>query len=171
VANVRHVNRPKPWVVEYRTNAGAKRSQSFAKKRDAEAFRGTVETARRRGALVDPAEGRITVTDWSSQWLAIAAADLKPKTVASYRSLLDSRILPALGGCPIATLRPGDVDLWVASMRADGLSFSRIRQAHSFSRQCLSWPSGTIAFPGTSLEPQICRQSAVARLRTSREMS
>ena len=80
--------------------------------------------------LVDPAEGRITLTEWSGEWLNVAGADLKPKTLQSYRSLLDSRILPTFGPCAISSIRPGDVDAWVASLRRDRLSPSRIRQAH-----------------------------------------
>jgi integrase len=60
----------------------------------------------------------------------LVGPDLKPKTLAGYQSLLRSRILPTFGAWPIADIRPGDVDAWIAAMRRDGLSPSRIRQAH-----------------------------------------
>ena len=130
MAHIRKVDRPKPWVVSWRVH-GKYRSRSFARKVEAEAFEASIEDAsRNRGVLVDPHDGRVTVEDWSEEWITIAAPDLKPKTLASYRSLLRSRILPTFGRSPIAEIRPGDVDAWVAGMKADGLSPSRIRQAH-----------------------------------------
>jgi hypothetical protein len=122
MANIRKVNRPKQWLVEWRTPAGRKRSQAFAKKHQAEAFHATKVVERARGVLMDPNEGRITVEHWSAEWLDLVRADLKPKTVAGYESLLRSRVLPTFGDWPIADLRPGDVDAWIAGMRRDSLS-------------------------------------------------
>jgi integrase len=130
VAHVRRVDRAKPWVVSWRVH-GKYRSKSFARKADAEAFEASIEDAtRNRGILIDPHDGRITVKDWSEEWLRIAGADLKPKTVAGYRSLLRSRIIPTFGRYPIADVGAGDVDAWIADMKFDGLSPSRVRQAH-----------------------------------------
>jgi integrase len=131
VAHIRRVKtRRQPWVVRFRTPDGLERSRSFSRKTAAEAFRASVETARNRGELVDPSQGRIRLDAWSEEWLTIVSVDLKPKTIASYRSLLDSRILPSFGAWTLAHLRPGDVDRWIVGMRSDGLSPSRIRQAH-----------------------------------------
>ena len=131
MAHIRKVkSRPQPWVVRFRTPEGLQRSRSFARRVDAEAFRASVEVSRSRGELVDPALGKISIGEWSTRWLDAVAPGLKPKTLASYESLLDSRILPAFGDWSLTSLRPGDVDGWVAGMRAAGLSPSRIRQAH-----------------------------------------
>lgn len=130
MAHVRKVDRPKPWIVSWRVH-GKYRSRAFARKVDAEAFEASVEdAARNRGLTIDPHEGRVTLADWSEEWLRIAALGLKPKTLATYRSLLRSRIVPTFGSWPIAELGPGDVDSWIAGMKAEGLSPSRIRQAH-----------------------------------------
>jgi integrase len=53
----------------------------------------------------------------------------KPKTVATYESLLRSVVLSALGDRPLATITPLDVELWLASLEARTLSASRRRQA------------------------------------------
>jgi integrase len=79
---------------------------------------------------MDPNAGRVPLDAWSNEWLALVGPDLKPKTRAGYESLLRSRILPTFGAWPIANVGPGDVDAWIAGMRRDGLSPSRIRQAH-----------------------------------------
>jgi site-specific recombinase XerD len=55
--------------------------------------------------------------------------DLKPKTTAGYRSLLDHRIVPTFGSVQIARIRQLDVRKWLAAMATGGLSASRRRQA------------------------------------------
>jgi len=131
VAHIRKVaGRPQPWVVRYRTPEGLQRSRSFGRRMDADTFRAGVEVSRSRGELVDPVLGKISLGEWSTLWLRAVAPGLKPKTLASYESLLNSRILPAFGDWPLTGVRPGDVDGWIARMRSDGLSPSRIRQAH-----------------------------------------
>ena len=47
-----------------------------------------------------------------------------------YQSLLRSRVLPVFGNRQLRHIRPADVRAWVASMVAEGLSASRVRQAH-----------------------------------------
>ena len=82
------------------------------------------------GRWLDPTEGQTTVRDWSARWLAAVSPQLKPKTRASYRSLINSRINPTLGDRELSALRPITVTEWVAEMRTGGLSPSRIRQAY-----------------------------------------
>ncbi|WP_432165027.1 tyrosine-type recombinase/integrase [Streptomyces sp. bgisy031] len=82
------------------------------------------------GRWLDPAEGQTTVRDWSARWLAAVSPQLKHKTQATYRSLVNSLIEPALGDRKLSSLRPITIAEWVASMRARGLSASRIRQAY-----------------------------------------
>jgi integrase len=84
----------------------------------------------RRGTWVPPDLRRVTVAEWSERWLSGARATLKPKTVASYESLLRSRILPTFGDRELRSVRPSDVGDWIGGMIEDGLSASRIRQAH-----------------------------------------
>lgn len=63
---------------------------------------------------------------------------LKPKTIRSYESLLASRIVPSLGAYPIGSIVPSDVQAWVNEMMSEGLSASRIRQAHVVVSQALT---------------------------------
>ncbi|MGW0793856.1 tyrosine-type recombinase/integrase [Streptomyces sp. NPDC002692] len=82
------------------------------------------------GRWLDPAEGQTTVRDWSARWLAAVSPQLKHKTQATYRSLINSLINPALGDRELSSLRPITITEWVGSMRTKGLSASRIRQAY-----------------------------------------
>jgi integrase len=82
------------------------------------------------GRWLDPEQGQTTVRDWAARWLAATSPQLKHKTQASYRSLITSRINPLLGDRELASLRPINVTEWIAAMRREGLSASRIRQAY-----------------------------------------
>jgi len=71
-----------------------------------------------------------TLGGWTAEWTGFSSFALKPKTVATYQSLLRTRILPTFGALPL-----GDVDglmirRWIADMSGAGLSASRIQQAH-----------------------------------------
>src|SRR5512146_231233 len=110
------------WRARYRAPDGRERSKSFARRADAERFLTAVESSKLRGEWVDPALGRTRLADWLEEWLAAVEPTLKPKTVLGYRSLIRSRIVPALGQARLASLRPSDVQAWIAAMDGSGLS-------------------------------------------------
>jgi integrase len=59
----------------------------------------------------------LTFAAYANPWLA--DRDLKPRTRALYRGLLDRRILPALGSKPVPSLTPADIRGWHAGQPAD----------------------------------------------------
>lgn len=71
--------------------------------------------------------------DYATAWLD-AKSRIKQKTREGYRSLLESRILPTFGRSRLAAIDRPLVGCWVRSMSSEGLSPSRICQAH----QCLA---------------------------------
>jgi integrase len=89
-----------------------------------------MQTAKARGTWVDPALGKITLDTWSDRWIEARTPILKPKTAFGYRSMLRSRILPTFGRWKLAGIGHSDVQAWINGMQADGLSASRVRQAH-----------------------------------------
>lgn len=117
------------WRARYRDNAGREHAKHFPRKREADKWLREQESALDSGTWVDPSRSSITVDDWSAQWLA-GRVHLKPKTVASYESLLRTRVLPTWGTVPLTRVNHEAVDAWVAAMRRDGLSASRTRQAY-----------------------------------------
>lgn len=107
------------------------RSKTFLRRMDADRFAKLVEADLLRGVNVPtPVDGRRTVEEMVERWYVVHAPTLKPKTAHSYRNLIDSRILPALGAVQLAKLRFSDVQRWISAMLGEGLSASRIRQAH-----------------------------------------
>lgn len=116
------------WRARYRDPAGRERSRTFRRKVDAERFLTETESTLHRGEWTDPALGRTTIRAWAPEWLR-SKRRLKPKTLASYQSLLRSRVLPQLGGVALDRLDRVRVEQWISDLEADGLSASRIRQA------------------------------------------
>jgi hypothetical protein len=58
----------------------------------------------------------LTLAAYANPWLA--DRDLKPRTRALYRGLLDRRILPTLGSKPLASLTAADIRRWHAEQDA-----------------------------------------------------
>jgi len=129
---------PGRYEVRWRTPEGASRRKVVrGGPEQARRFARSLESAKDRGTYVDPQLGKQTVGVYANRWLDSVRGTLKPKTVASYESLIRSRIVPALGTRRLANLRPSDVQRWVGDMQAAGLSASRIRQAHVCLKQVL----------------------------------
>ncbi|MET9671553.1 site-specific integrase [Streptomyces sp. NPDC006482] len=112
--------------------------RTFATSTDADLWLAKKRVEIEDGRWIDPAEGATTVRDWSARWFAAVAPQLKHKTQASYRSLINSRINPVLGDRELASLRPITVTEWVADMKGAGLSSSRIRQAYRVLSQVMA---------------------------------
>jgi integrase len=117
------------WVARWRGPDGRQRKRTFPRKLDALRHLTGVESRLLDGSYVDPARGRITVGEWATKWYA-GRVNLKPKTLASYDSLLSRRIRPTWETTPLCRVEHSAVVTWVAEMRADGLSASRTRQAY-----------------------------------------
>jgi integrase len=68
-----------------------------------------------------------TVKEWSETWLTKHLdQDASPVTVANYRYLLSSRILPQLGDLPITDLTPTKLTDWLYNLRKDKRKTTRL---------------------------------------------
>ena len=79
-----HVEKRGPgrWRARYVAPDGRERSRTFPRKIDAERWLAGVEVSKVRGDWTDPRLARITVADWSMQWLD-GLAHLTPSTRSS----------------------------------------------------------------------------------------
>jgi hypothetical protein len=89
------------------------------------------------GTWTDPALSATTFGDLAERWIS-TKANRSPKTVAGYRSILDTIVLPRWKELPLRDFRYDDLQVWVTSLSVDGstrfegkgLSASRVRQTH-----------------------------------------
>lgn len=125
----KRADRKKPYRVRYRAPDNSLRSRTFTRKSDAEKFVSVIETDKVRGAWVDPRLSQTTFAEWTARWLD-TMADLKPKTLAGYDSLLRTHVLPEFGSLGLAAIEPLHIRKWIARLRKGGLSVSRTRQAY-----------------------------------------
>ncbi len=103
------------WQARWRDPTGKQRKESFAKRTEAVDRLTAVRHALRTGSYVDPVAGRVTVADWSAQWLA-AQGHLKPSTRARYAGILARQVVPRWGTTPLAAVRHADVAAWVSDL-------------------------------------------------------
>lgn len=82
----------------------------------------------RRGDL--PTEGQ-TLASWLDVWYhSIAVKKVRPKTAATYRSLLEQHIIPTIGKVRLDKLAPAHIRRVEAAMLDKGLSSTSAAQAH-----------------------------------------
>jgi integrase len=95
---------------------------------DADRWLAGVSFAIARGEWTDPARARVTVGDWSRQWLTAKAPSLKATTRESYRSILKTCIWPTWERVPLAAVTHSEVAAWVARLSTQ-VGASRCRKS------------------------------------------
>ena len=116
------------WRARYRGPDGRERSKTFDRRVDADRWLAGVSFAIARGEWTDPARARVTVGDWSRQWLTAKAPSLKATTRESYRSILKTCIWPTWERLPLAAVTHSEVAAWVARLSAQ-MGASRCRKS------------------------------------------
>ena len=117
------------WQARIRVD-GREVAKDFTKKVDADRWLHEMESMKNRGQWVDPSASRVRLSVLADRWFQQVHPSLKAKTAVTYESLIRSRLLPTFGSQIVSTLQASDVIEWINVMRAEGLSPSRIRQAH-----------------------------------------
>lgn len=127
----------KRWRGWYVGDDGKQRTKSFRTEVEAKAWsdgeRGKVVT----NQWVSPEVGVDTFHSVAERWFETKeGAQRKPKTLAGYRSILDTLVLPRWGNIAMKAITYPDLSAWIAglsvtgSQSGTGLSASRIRQTH-----------------------------------------
>jgi len=120
---------PKPWVARWRDPAGAQRSQSFARKVDAERHLTAVTSAVLSGDYVAPAAGKVTFGDRYRTWFD-TTVNLRASTRARDETYARSLILPTFERRQLASIDHDAVQAWVAQLSADGYAPATVVKAH-----------------------------------------
>jgi len=109
---------------------GVKRSAgTYSTKRDAERAAHREEQRVREGRWHDASRGEITFTDYVvTVWLP--SRHIEASTLAGYQSYLNKQFFPFLGKKQMGKILPSDIQAWVTTAAAGGLSASSIRKYH-----------------------------------------
>lgn len=113
------------WRVRYEDPDGKERSESFAKKAPADAFRTRIDADLLRGTYRDPDAGRITLRKYAEEWLATRRFDAVTREAVESRLRL--HIYPVLGSRRLDELaaRPSLLQAWLSDLkRAQGGSLA-----------------------------------------------
>lgn len=124
------------WVVD-----GREHTKVFDRKPDAQAHLDRLTADVVKGTYVSPLKSAALFREIADEWLAGKGAR-KAKTVAGYRSLLDTLILPRWGEVKLSDITHGELQKWISGLSVNGstkthgkgLSPSRVIQTH----QCVS---------------------------------
>jgi integrase len=125
------------WMARYVDSQGRERTKSFGRKSDAVSWLDNETTGHMTGTWADPKKTAVTFGAIAEKWIS-TKAHRSPKTVAGYRSLLDTIVLPRWRDVSLRDVQFEDLQVWVSSLSVDGsvrfegkgLSASRVRQAH-----------------------------------------
>lgn len=125
------------WRARYVDGSGREHAKGFARKIDAQQWLNQQVSDQVTGAWVDPSKSSLSFGQLAEKWLATKAMRA-PKTVAGYRSLLETLVLPRWADTPLRDIRFDEIQIWVANLsstgsvrfESKGLSASRVRQAH-----------------------------------------
>jgi integrase len=117
------------WRARYRDPAGKEHAGHFTRRSDAQNWLDEHTASIVRHDYVEPDRGRVALAQWADRWMA-SRVHLKPKTIASYQSLLRTRVLPTWASVPLVDMTNSEIVAWVARLRSEGLSPSRVRQAY-----------------------------------------
>lgn len=125
------------WRARYVDENGKEHAKGFGRKIDAQSWLNKQVSDQVTGTWTDPQLSSITFGTIAERWFATKATKA-PKTVAGYRSLLDTVVLPQWEAVPLRDMRFDDLQVWITGLSVDGsirfegkgLSASRVRQAH-----------------------------------------
>jgi integrase len=118
-------------VVELPSHNGERRRKKVRRKSKAEALKILRELLAERERSGDMPTSSITVQQWIDEWFTtIAAKKNRPKTLSTYRGLIDREILPTIGSKKLDKLTPTDVRRMLHSITEKGLSSTTAAQVH-----------------------------------------
>lgn len=134
------------WRARYVDAQGREHAKGFARKIDAQQWIDKQVSDHVTGTWTDPRLAGQTFGVMAERWFATKATRA-PKTVAGYRSLLDTLVLPRWQDVELGNITFEDLQQWVTGLSVNGsvkkegqgLSASRVIQAHQVVSQVLKY--------------------------------
>jgi len=119
------------FVACYRDPEGRQRSAgTYSSRRAAERAAHREEAKVRDGAWHDHSRGQVTFAEYvEAVWLP--SKQVETSTLAAYRSYLDKHFIPTFGRRPMGKILPSEVQRWVTTATANGLSAASVGKYHT----------------------------------------
>ncbi len=136
------------WRVRWVDSAGAERTKTYQRKHDAQAYLNGLTADLERREYADPRKSAETFGSVAAQWFT-TKQHRKLKTVAGYRALLDTVVLPKWELVPLKPIDYESYSTWLGGLSVDGgqrgtgLSANRITQAHQLVGAVLKYAQRT----------------------------
>lgn len=124
------------WEVRVTVGPG-KRASRYARTKT-EALQVLRETQSSVDKGVPIPDRRTTVEAYLLDWLSSVDGQVRPATLASYRSYTLNHLIPALGKTKLAALTPSHVERMLSEKRKEGLSPRTVSHIRSILRDALS---------------------------------
>lgn len=135
---IRKRDKRQVYDVRLRDPSGRVYNRTFLTRKAAENYELREKADRARGLWIDPRRGKVTVAEWSEQWIS-ERSDLRVRTVELYRGLLRLHIAPCLGQVELGKLTPSQVRTWFAGLHASsGPGASTAAKAYRLLRAMMS---------------------------------
>ncbi len=127
VARGRKRDNRKVYDVRLRDPSGHMYTRTFASRREAKAFEAAEQSARARGAWVDPRRADTPFSEAATAWLD-ASAHKRPLSVARDYSIVANHLLPVLGIRPLSSVAPAEIQRLVNTWAAIAAANTVVRQ-------------------------------------------
>jgi integrase len=115
----------------------------------------------RCGLWTDPAAGRVTLAEYSSEWLG-SKSRLAPSTRALYEGFLRIHILPHLGGLALRDVSPTVVRRWHSRLSTGSISSNTVAKIYRLLKQVM-----TVAVDDDLIARNPCRIKGGGRERVA----
>jgi integrase len=147
------------WRARYVDTQGREHSKAFGRKTDAQSWIDTETAGHVTGTWTEPKLSAVTFGAIAERWFKTKATRA-PKTVAGYRSLLDTVVLPQWKDVALRDVTYEDLQQWVTGLSVNGstkkvgkgLSASRVIQAHQVVSQVLKYAVRAKHLPASPAE-------------------
>jgi integrase len=111
--------RKEAWIVDYIDQGGDRHIETFARKKDADAYEASVRVEVSQGIHTPPARS-ITVETAAADWLRWVELENRERaTIAGYRVFVNKHIVPRLGATKLAALTTPRVQKFRDDLLAD----------------------------------------------------
>lgn len=132
----REARKGRVYDVRLRGPDGRAYKRTFRTRKEATEFEANEIAKRTRGEWIDPAAGRVTIGEFSGEWMS-HRADLRPRTRELYDWLLRKHVLPQLRDIRVGKLQPVDVRAWHAELLNRGVGPVTVAKAYRLLRTVL----------------------------------